>query len=79
MSQLTTSEQVIYDLLVNEGMRTKDIAKKLGYTTRTLEIKMGFILQKKQVSTQKELIVKHYKEIISRGMLCPNMTNQLEI
>ena len=78
-NQLTQSEQVIYDLLVNEGMRTKDIAKKLGYTTRTLEIKMGFILQKKQVSTQKELIVKHYKEIISRGMLCPNMTNQLEI
>ena len=64
MIQLTTSEQAIYNLLVNEGMRTKDIAKTLGYTTRSLEIKMGVILQKKQVSTQKELIVKHYTEII---------------
>ena len=72
---LTTSEQAIYDLLVNEGMRTKDIAKTLGYTTRSLEIKMGVILQKKQVTTQKELIVKHYKDIISRGILCPSMTS----
>lgn len=75
MNQLTTSEQAIYNLLVNEGMRTKDIAKALGYTTRSLEIKMGVILQKKQVTTQKELIVKHYKDIISRGILCPSMTS----
>ena len=75
MNQLTTSEQAIYDLLVNEGMRTKDIAKALGYTTRSLEIKMGVILQKKKVTTQKELIVKHYKDIISRGILCPSMTS----
>ena len=79
MSQLTTSEQTIYDLLVDEGMRTKDIAFKLGYSFRTLDNKISLILEKKQVKTQKELIVKHYKEIISRGMLCPNMTNQLEI
>ena len=44
MNQLTQSEQAIYNLLVDEGMRTKDIAKTLGYTTRTLEIKMGIIL-----------------------------------
>ena len=75
MNQLTTSEQAIYDLLVNEGMRTKDIAKALGYTTRSLEIKMGVILQKKQVTTQKELIVKHYKGMILRGVLCPSMTS----
>ena len=75
MNQLTTSEQAIYDLLVNEGMRTKDIAKALGYTSRTLENKIAFILQKKQVTTQKELIVKHYKDIISRGILCPSMTS----
>ena len=73
MNQLTMSEQAIYDLLVNEGMRTKDIAKALGYTSRTLENKIAFILQKKQVTTQKELIVKHYKDIISRGILCPSM------
>ena len=76
MIQLTTSEQAIYNLLVNEGMRTKDIAKTLGYTTRSLEIKMGVILQKKQVSTQKELIVKHYTEIIKEfARLCPSVSN----
>ena len=72
---LTNSEQVIYDLLVTEGMRTRDIAKRLGYTSRTLENKISSILQKKQVTSQKELIVKHYKDIISRGALCPSMTN----
>jgi DNA-binding NarL/FixJ family response regulator len=76
MIQLTTSEQAIYNLLVNEGMRTKDIAKALGYTTRTLEIKMGVILQKAQVTSQKELIVKHYTEIIKEfARLCPSVSN----
>lgn len=77
MSQLTTSEQKIYDLLVNQGMRTRDIAHYLGYTSRTLENKISSILQKKQVTSQKELIVKHYKDIISRGSLCPSQTNPL--
>lgn len=74
MSQLTTSEQVIYDLLVNMGMSTRDISKKLGYTTRTTETKIYSILQKKQVNTQKELIVKHYTEIIKELTLCPSIT-----
>lgn len=75
MNQLTTSEQAIYDLLVNEGMRTRDIARKLGYTSRTIETKIDTICEKKGVATQKELIVKHYKEIISRGTLCPSVSN----
>ena len=76
MIQLTTSEKAIYNLLVNEGMRTKDIAKTLGYTTRSLEIKMGVILQKAQVKSQKELIVKHYTEIIKEfARLCPSVSN----
>ena len=73
---LTTSEQKIYDLLVNQGMRTRDIAHYLGYTSRTLENKISSILQKKQVTSQKELIIKHYKDIISRCSLCPSMTSQ---
>jgi DNA-binding NarL/FixJ family response regulator len=75
MSQLTISEQAIYNLLVNEGMRTRDIANKLGYTSRTIETKINTICEKKGVTTQKELIVKHYKDIILRGTLCPSMTN----
>lgn len=73
---LTTSEQEIYDLLVNQGMRSRDIAHYLGYTSRTLENKISSILHKKGVTSQKELIVKHYKNIISRGTLCPS-TNSL--
>jgi DNA-binding NarL/FixJ family response regulator len=71
---LSKSEQEIYDLLVNEGMRTRDIAHNLGYSSRTLDNKISSILQKKQVTSQKELIVKHYKEIIQRGTQCPSMT-----
>ena len=73
-NQLTQSEQAIYDLLVNEGTRTKDLAKRLGYSTRTIDTKIDIICHKKGVSSQKELIVKHYKEIISRGTLCPSIT-----
>jgi DNA-binding NarL/FixJ family response regulator len=72
---LTKSEQEIYDLLVNQGMRTRDIAHYLGYTSRTLENKISAILQKKQVTSQKELIVKHYKEIIEEFTLCPSITS----
>ncbi len=76
MIQLTTSEQEIYDLLVNQGMRTRDIAHYLGYSSRTLENKISSILQKKQVSTQKELIVKHYTERIKEfARLCPSVSN----
>jgi DNA-binding NarL/FixJ family response regulator len=67
---LTKSEQEIYDLLVNQGMRSRDIAHYLGYTSRTLENKISSILQKKQVTSQKELIVKHYQEIIMEFMKC---------
>ena len=72
---LTKSEQEIYDLLVNEGMRTRDIAHYLGYSSRTLDNKISSILHKKQVTSQKELIVKHYKDIIKEFTLCPSITS----
>lgn len=71
---LTKSEQEIYDLLVNEGMRTRDIAHYLGYSSRTLDNKISSILHKKQVTSQKELIVKHYTDIIKELRLCPSIT-----
>lgn len=71
---LTKSEQEIYDLLVNQGMRTRDIAHYLGYSSRTLDNKISSILHKKQVTSQKELIVKHYTEIIKELTLCPGIT-----
>ena len=75
-NQLTNSEQAIYDLLVNEGLRNKDIAKKLGYTSRTVDNKVAIIKYKKGVSTLPELIIKHYKGIIERGVLCPMITSR---
>lgn len=75
MNQLTMSEQAIYDIIVNEGSKTRAIAERLGYTIRTLETKIDTICEKKGVTNQKELIVKHYKEIISRGTLCPSVSN----
>lgn len=73
MNQLTETEQKIYHLLVNDGAKTKDIAKNLGLSTHTIERKMESLLAKKGVTTQKELIVRYYKELIARGGLCPNM------
>lgn len=64
MSQLTETEQKIYNLLVNEATKTKEIARKLSLSTHTVERKIETLLIKKGVSTQKELIVKHYKDIL---------------
>jgi DNA-binding CsgD family transcriptional regulator len=50
---------------VNDAAKTKDIALKLGLSGHTIERYMETLLAKKGVSTQKELIVKHYKEILN--------------
>ena len=71
MNQLTTTEQKIYDLLVNDAAKTKDIAKTLSLSNHTIERYMESILAKKGVTTQKELIVKHYTNIIEELQLCP--------
>ena len=73
-NQLTITEQKIYNLLVDEGIKTLDISSRLGLSKHTVERNIEGILQKKQVKTQKELIVKHYKDIIQRGIQCPSMT-----
>jgi DNA-binding CsgD family transcriptional regulator len=50
---------------VNDAAKTKDIALKLGLSGHTIERYMETLLAKKGVSTQKELIVKYYKEILN--------------
>ena len=71
MNQLTATEQKIYNLLVNDAAKTKDIATKLGLSNRTAERYIDVLLEKKGVTTQKELIVKHYTNIIEELQLCP--------
>lgn len=72
--QLTKLQQQIYDLIVLEGTKTKDIALELNRSLRTIERNIELILDIYEVESQKELIVKHYTEIIKEFKLCPSIT-----
>ena len=72
--QLTPLQRQIYDLVVLEGTKTKDIALKLNRSLRTVERNIEIILEKYTVETQKELIIKHYTDIIKELTLCPSIT-----
>ena len=72
--QLTPLQQQIYDLIVLEGTKTRDIALKLNRSLRTVERNIEIILEKYEVETQKELIIKHYAEIIKELTICPSIT-----
>jgi DNA-binding NarL/FixJ family response regulator len=73
--QLTPLQQQIYNLIVKNGTKTKDIALILYRSQHTIERNIEIILEAYGVESQKELIVKHYKDIITRGTLCPNVSN----
>lgn len=74
--QLTKLQQQIYDLIVLEGTKTKDIALELNRSLRTIERNIELILDIYEVESQKELIVKHYTEIIKEfARLCPSVSN----
>lgn len=73
--QMTPLQQQIYDLIVLEGTKTRDIALKLSRSHHTVKRNIEIILEKYEVETQKELIVKHYTEIIKELRLCPSFTN----
>jgi DNA-binding NarL/FixJ family response regulator len=71
--QLTPLQQQIYDLIVLEGLKTRDIALKLNRSLHTVERNIEIILEKYEVETQKELIIKHYTEIIKELTICPSI------
>ena len=72
--QLTPLQQQIYSLIVLEGTKTRDIALKLNRSLRTVERNIEIILEKYEVETQKELIIKHYTDIIKELTICPSIT-----
>lgn len=72
--QLTPLQQQIYDLIVLEGTKTRDIALKLNRSQHTVERNIEIILEKYEVETQKELIIKHYTDIIKELTICPSIT-----
>jgi DNA-binding NarL/FixJ family response regulator len=71
---MTPLQQQIYNLIVLEGLKTKDIALKLNRSLRTIERNIEIILDKYEVETQKELIIKHYTDIIKELTICPSIT-----
>ena len=73
--QLTPLQQQIYELIVKHGTKTRDISVLLNRSHHTVERNIEIILEIYEVESQKELIVKHYREIILRGTLCPNVSN----
>jgi DNA-binding NarL/FixJ family response regulator len=72
--QMTPLQQQIYDMIVLEGLKTRDIALKLNRSLRTVERNIEIILEKYEVETQKELIIKHYTDIIKELTICPSLT-----
>lgn len=72
--QMTPLQHQIYDLIVLEGLKTRDIALKLNRSLRTVERNIEIILDKYEVETQKELIIKHYTDIIKELTICPSIT-----
>lgn len=72
--QLTPLQQQIYNLIVLEGTKTRDIALKLNRSHHTVERNIEIILETCKVDSQKELIVRHYQEIIKELTLCPGIT-----
>ena len=72
--QLTPLQRKIYDLIVLQGDKSKDIAKRLGRSHSTIEKNVELILDAFGVINQKELIIQHYTSIIRElEALCPSV------
>lgn len=72
--QLTPLQRKIYDLIVLQGDTSKKIAKRLGRSHSTIEKNIEILLDEFGVLNQKELIIRHYTEVIKElKTLCPSM------
>lgn len=64
IEELTWQEERVYKLLVEEGLSLKEIGIKLGIRRSTVVTYLTKICQKLFVDNQKELIIKHYKQLL---------------
>ena len=66
-SALTPREKEVYCKVVNniKGLKQEELAQELGLSKSTFHTHLLNIYIKKGVSTQIELIVKHYRERIN--------------
>lgn len=67
--QLTPIQKQIYDLIVLKATKTRDIAKIINRSQHTVERNIEIILEYFGVDSQKELIVKHYHELMRRHQI----------
>lgn len=63
VDKLTPKEKEIYDILVDTGCSYQEIADKLYVSITTIRKHFFNIFCKLEVSSTKEIIVRHYKEI----------------
>lgn len=66
MSELTNTENIVYKLLV-EGFTVTDIIKLMNVKESTVRSHLKNIFTKKEVSSQQELIVLHYRGKVRNG------------
>lgn len=66
MSELTNTENIVYKLLV-EGFTVTDIVKLMNVKESTVRSHLKNIFTKKEVATQQELIVLHYRGKVRNG------------
>lgn len=66
MSELTNTENIVYKLLV-EGFTVTDIVKLMNVKESTVRSHLKNIFTKKEVTTQQELIVLHYRGKVRNG------------
>ena len=59
---LTPPEQKVYDLIVNEALPYKVIARRIHRSHATVRFHLGNIYAKLGVTGMVELVVKHYRQ-----------------
>ena len=59
---LTPAEQRIYRLIVEQGLRDREIAKETGLSLRTVKWTIHQLLQKKGAASRLDLAVKHWQK-----------------
>lgn len=61
MNELTPAEMRLYRLIVEEGLRDKQISKRIGYSLNSVKAIVHLILEKKGASSRIDLTIKHWR------------------
>lgn len=59
--ELTPTEARVYRILVEEGIRDRELAKRVGYSIGGLRTCIHRILEKKGAISRLQLVVQHWK------------------